>query len=93
MAGQRKVRRSTHGATSACVPTPPSASRRLEGMWSGIDELGPDSRSYRPDSAFYTQRPAADEALLRNEGAVGSNPITSTTNRPETPFPGGFTFW
>ena len=32
------------------------------------------------------------DSYVRNEGAVGSNPITSTTNRPETPFPGGFAF-
>jgi len=76
----REVHRSTHAATSACPPTPPSASRCPMGGSVPIDPLYPNSRSYGPESALYGQSSALHEHLLRNEGAVGSNPITSTTN-------------
>jgi hypothetical protein len=50
-------------------------------MRSQIDELDPDPRLCRPESAFHCQSPVRHEALLRNEGGVGSIPITSTTER------------
>jgi len=77
MASRREVRRSTHGAASVCLPTPLYASRRLCGQSVGIGQLHPDSRSYGPESACYGLSSVAHEALLRNEGAVGSNPIAS----------------
>ena len=78
MANRREVHRSTHAATSACLPTPVPASRCLGAVAAEIDRPTPDSRPYGPESAFHGQRPADHEHLLRNEGAVGSNPITST---------------
>ena len=85
MAGRRKVRRSTHAPTSARLPVPPHASRCLLGAPPEIDGLLADSRSYAPESAFCSQSPVAHEALLRNEGAVGSDPITFTTQTPRSP--------
>jgi hypothetical protein len=90
MVQPREVRRSTHAANSSCLQMPLSATRCLGGVPAEIDRLHPDSRSHGPESAFYGRRPAGYEALLRNEGAVGSNPITSTTERLVAPAPGRF---
>ena len=79
MAQHRQVRRSTHGAASACLPTPPPASPCLSSGWPEIEVLDPDSRSYGPESTVDSLLAESLGALLRNEGAVGSNPITSTT--------------
>jgi hypothetical protein len=78
---RRKVHKGTHEPASVCLPTPLPASRCLRGFLPEIDALHPHSRSYRAESAFSAQRPAPHGHLLRNEGAVGSNPITSTTKR------------
>jgi hypothetical protein len=85
MAERREVRRSTHGVASACLPTPPSASLCLSVGSPEIEVFRPDSRSHGPESAFCDLASAAAEHLLRNEGAVGSNPITSTTERLVAP--------
>ena len=76
---RRKVHKSTHAAASTCLSTPPHASRRLDGGQVEMHGLRPHSRSYAPESTFCSQAPAVHEALLRNGGAVGSDPITSTT--------------
>jgi hypothetical protein len=85
VANRRGVHRSTHAAASACLPTPVPASRCLGVAPAEIDRLTRDSRPYGPESAFHGLRSADDEHLLRNEGAVGSNPITSTTERLVAP--------
>ena len=85
VANRREVHRSTHAATSACLPTPVPASRRLDAAPAEIDRLTPDSWPYGPESAFHGKWPADDGHSLRNEGAVGSNPITNTTERLVAP--------
>ena len=75
----QRVRRSTHGAASRCLSAPPSTSRCLSSVSTGICSVEVDSGQTRrePDD----RRKVADPhgALIRNEGAVGSNPITSTS--------------
>jgi hypothetical protein len=79
MTGRREVRRSTHAAASGCLPTPLAASPYLHGTRSQIGRQSPDSRLYGPESTSCGLSPAAPGHLLRNEGADGSNPFTSTT--------------
>ncbi len=79
VARRRKVHRSTHVAASACLLTPPHASRRLCRIQSRVKRLRPVSPVHGHESAFCSQVPAHHGALFRNEGAVGSDPITSTT--------------
>ena len=90
IAEHREVHGSAHAATSACLPTTPSASRCPAGGSVGINRLHPCSRSYGLESAVYGLLADPHGALLRNEGAGGSNPITSTTTAPRSPGCGAF---
>jgi len=78
-ARRREVHRSTHAPASACLPTPPSASRCAAGGSVRIGPLHPNSRSYEPGSASSGRTAAPHGHWLRNEEAVGSDPITSIT--------------
>jgi hypothetical protein len=89
MAGRREVRRSTQKYARRCLYLPLSAGRCLGGL-AETDRICPDSRAYGLESAIYGQSSAGHGALLRNEGAVGSNPITSTHGTPRSPRYGAF---
>jgi hypothetical protein len=57
----------------------PKASSGLYGGQGETRGIRPDPRSFRPESACCVYRPVPDGPCLRNEEAVGSDPITSTT--------------
>ena len=76
----QRVHRSTHGAASKCLSAPPSTSRCLSSGSTDSAAQRPiraRSGANRPIGAMW---PPGHGALIRNEGAVGSNPITSTPN-------------
>lgn len=76
-----KVRKSTHGAASACLPVPVSASRCLGGVEVVIDALHPVSGSYSRESGVDGHPPVSGKALLRNEVVSSSDPCVSRGDR------------
>jgi hypothetical protein len=80
----QQVHRSTHGEAHERLPTPLTAPLRpeVEGRRVGPVDGVSGRTSHR--SAILAAQPDAAEYLLRNEGAVGSNPITSTADHRNT---------
>ena len=78
----QRVHRSTHGAASRCLSVPASTSWCLSSGSSEFCGAEADSGQIRREPAYRRKLADRDGALIRNEGAVGSNPITSTVRSP-----------
>lgn len=84
VARRREVHRSTYAAAPTCLSAPPCASRDPFGGQIELCRLRPDYRSFGTESTLFGQAPADHGHGLRNEGADGSNPFTSTTSPATT---------
>ena len=78
----QRVHRSTHGAASTCLSAPPSTSRCLSSASTGFGGEEADSGQTKREPGNRSRVAPQRGALIRNEGAVGSNPITSTVRSP-----------
>ena len=81
----QRVRRSTHGDTSACLSAPPSTSRCLPSDSSGSCGEEIDSGQISPESEDRQQVPFGHGALIRNEGPSVQIRSPPPSERPETP--------
>ena len=78
----QRVHRSTHGPASRCLSARPSTSRCVPSGSIAFCAAVADPGQINPESDDRRQAPFGHGALIRNEGAVGSNPITSTVRSP-----------